>query len=387
MGNAAVIGNTVTDSGITWETVAAYSQNSVVWTTGHVYAYSYESRLASDPYNTTAPPGLNKPLGPPTGSETGLISTASPVFTITGANTGAVNTVSGIGSTDPQVDTIVIWRDADGGGPDNMFFLTEIPAPQPVAGVAQPWSFQDFLPDLPTSTFPGLNNLIPAPISDENNPPSSAFLPMVYNFQRIWGAVGSTVFFSGGPDVITGNPNESFNPSDEFPYLAPVTRLVKTSQGLIVFLTDSIEAIQGGPQTATFFSVTAASGIGLLSYNFLDVYSGEIYFLSSDSQLKIISPSLTLSNAGFPIGDQIANLNPSTGYLACQQSGIDNALYLADGAIGWYRCNVHQTPGGASGPEPVWSVPAVITNGCKMVQSVRSFARNQKTSRGRNWRE
>ena len=145
---STTIGNLTYDpnsSEITWKTVALYSQNFIKWTSGYVYAYSYEARLADDIYNTTAPPGLSKPLGPPTGSETGLISTASPVFTITGSNTGAVNTISGIGSTDPQIDTIVIWRSADGGGSANMFFLTEIPAPPPIAGVAQPWSFSDYL--------------------------------------------------------------------------------------------------------------------------------------------------------------------------------------------------------------------------------------------------
>src|ERR1700693_1911288 len=343
--NTVPIRSKTTDNTITWESVALYSQFSLVWTKGHVYAYSYEARLATDFYNTNPPPGLQAQypngLGVPTGSQTGLITTASPVFTITGANTGAVNTISGLGSTDPQIDTIVIWRDADGGGPDNMFFLTEIPAPPPIAGIAQPWNFQDFLPDVAMTVagvqFPGLNNLIPAPIDDENDPPPSSFLPMVYNFQRIWGGNGSNVPWSGGPDVITGNPNEAFNPADNFPFLAPVTRVVKNSQGLVTFLTDSVEFIGGGPQTNSFYQVTLAPGIGMLSYNFLDIYAGEIYFFSSDSQLKIINPSLQLSNAGFPIGDQLTLLDPSAGYLAIQQAGVDNAFYVADGSTGWWR--------------------------------------------------
>src|SRR6202043_56316 len=86
----------------------------------------------------------------------------------------------------------------------------------------------------------------------------------------------------------------------------------------------------------------------------------------------VLSPSLTLSNAGFPIGDKIANFNPATGYLAVQQAGIDNAIYLADGATGWYRMNPRQVPGGSSGPEPIFSPFANIINGCKMVQSVET---------------
>lgn len=362
--------NATTDNQAKWTMAGAFSSNSLSWTTGFVYAYSFESRLASDFYNTNVPPGLKNPLGPPTGSQTGNISTASPIATITGGNAGAVITISGVGSTDPQVDTIVIWRSADGGSADTMFELTEIPAPAPLNGVAQPWSFNDFLPDTANGIFPGLNPLIPAPIDDENDPPPAGFLPMVYNFQRIWGALGSNVIFSGGPDVITGNPNASFNPADVFPYLAPVIRIVKNSQGLVVFLTDSVEFIGGGPTTLSFYSVTLAPGIGLGNYNGLDVYAGEIYFFSSDSQVKTVNPALTLSNIGFPIGDQLQNMDPSKVYLAVQQSGIDNAIYVADGSTGWWRCNPHQVPGGSSGPEPIWSPFANISGGCKLVQSV-----------------
>jgi hypothetical protein len=369
--NASIgILNLTTDNAAKWTSQGAAPANALVWTSGHVYAYSFGARLTSDPSNTVAPPGYPRPLGPPLGSETGGISTASPVFTITGPNTGAVNTISGVGSLDPQVDTIFIWRDADGGGSSNMFYLTEIPAPPPINGTAQPWSFQDFLPDTPTSQFPGLDNLIPAPVGGSNNPPPSTFLPMIYNFERIWGANGNEVQFSGGPDVITGNGNESYLTADEFPYLSTVVRIVKSSQGSIVFLADGIEIIAGGPQTTSFYSVTLATGIGLQSYNALDSYAGEIYFLSADGQFRVMNPSLNVSNAGFPIGDKLAAFNPATAYVAVQQSGVDNAIFIADGSTGWYRVNPHQVPGGASGPEPIWSPFAFITNGCQMVQSV-----------------
>lgn len=377
-------------SGVIWYTEAVASTNSLAWTTGHVYAFSYRSRPIDDPYNYSdadtadggagAPPGYPNPLGLPTGSETNGISTAGPIYTITGANTGAVVNLSGPYSPDPQVDTIVIWRDADGGGSDNMFFLTEIPNNPSLAGLdhngnpIHPWTFQDFLPDVASLIngvqYPGLNNLLSAPIDDQNDPPPSTFIPQVYNFQRIWGASGQTVPWSGGPDVATGNRNEAYNPSDEFPYLASVTRVIRNSQGLVVFLTDSVEFIGGGPDTTSFFQVTLAPGIGMNSFNAADLYAGEIFFISSDSQFKSINPSLQLSNLGFAIGDKIAQMSSSTAYVAVQQAGVDNAIYLADGATGWWRCNPHQVPGGANGPEPIWSPFATITNGCKMVQSI-----------------
>jgi len=383
------------DNQITWINDGLQATNSLSWTKGHVYAYSYKARSLTDFYSVNVtgttlpptPPGLanqitSGPLPPPTGSETGVVSTASPVFTIAGGNAGAINTVSGVGSTDPQVDTIIIWRDADGGGPSNMFELTEIPSPPPVNGIAQPWTFQDFLPDLPTAVFPGLNQLISAPINHVNDPPASNFRPMVYNFQRIWGAEGQNVGFSAGPDILVGNPNEAFNPADQLPFLANVIAIVKNTQGLVVFLTNSIELIAGGPLTASFFSVTLCPSIGLMSFNALDVHAGEIYFFSADNQFYAISPSLNLSRSGFPLGDQFANLpssgvsdtiwNASNVYIAVHQNGIDNGIYVTDGATGWYRCNPYQTPGGYQGPEPVWSPYANITNGCQMVQSIET---------------
>jgi hypothetical protein len=403
------VNTNTTDNTITWFAESAVVTKSLSWKTGLVYAYSFKSMSFTDFYAAAplgggnVPPGITSATssglnnfswtGIPTGSATGAVSTASPVFTITGANAGAVNTITGLGSTDPQVDTIIIWRSADGGGPGQMFELTEIPAPKPIGGVAQPWSFKDFLPDTATNLYPGLNTLIPAPINQVNNPPTSTFLPMVYNFQRIWGADGELVEFSGGPDTRVGNPNEAFPPINTLPFLAPVIRLVKTPQGLVTFLTDSIEIIAGGPLTSSFFSVTWAPGIGLKSFNALDILAGEIYFFSADNQFRIMTPSLNIANAGFALGDQFANL-PSRGvsdttwdaskvYVASHQNGIDNCIIVADGSTGWYRLNPRQA-GAMQNTEPVWSVFAAITGGCKMVQSIETTPGNKKLLVGGN---
>jgi hypothetical protein len=378
---------TVTDGTITWQAVGPVSTNSLSWLFGLAYAYAYKSRTLTDAYSPLplggglVPPG-SVVLGPPFGSETGAISSASPANQIIGANSGAVNTILGNYSPDPQVDTIVIYRSADSAsGAADMFELTEIPNIPSQAGISK-WQFQDFLPSVANSVFPGLNILFPAPIDGVNNPPNSAFLPMVYNYQRIWGALGQSVAFSGGPDTEVGNPNQAFNVADNLPFLAPVIRLVKTPQGIVTFLTDSIEMIGGGPATATFFSVTMAPGVGLLSYNACDVFAGEIYFFSADNMFRVITPALNLSNFGFPLGDQFANQpsfgsldttwNPKNVYVAVHQNGTDNCIFVADGSTGWYRLNPHQVPGAAQGPEPIWSPFAAITDGVKLVQSVET---------------
>jgi len=385
------VGTNTTDNTITWFAESLSSTNSLAFLKGYSYAYSYKARALDDIYSAPPlggingvqqiPPGFGHFLPAPTGSETNAVSSASPANTQTGSNAGAVLFVSGVYSSDPQVDTIIIWRSADGGGPSQMFELTEIPN---VVGGGT-WTFQDFLPDAPTSTFPGLNTQIPAPINGVNDPPVSTFLPQIYNFQRIWGSDGQFVAFSGGPDTQVGNPDEAFSAVDSLPFLAPVVRLVKTAQGIVTFLTDSIEVIIGGPATASFASVTWAPGIGLLSYNALDVFAGELYFFSADNQFRVMTPSLNVQNAGFPIGDQFANLpsagttssgismtwDPSQVYVASHQNGIDNCIFVSDGNVGWYRLNPRQA-GAMPNTEPVWSPFAGITNGCQMVMSVET---------------
>jgi hypothetical protein len=392
---STTVGDDTTDNDATWITVAPYTAQGITWTKSHVYAYSLKCRTPDDDYVTTSlltfaslntpaqlvplgnVPGLTAALGPYQGGGTGAISTASPVFTISTPNTaGAVNVVSGLGSTDPQVDTIVIWRDADGGGSDNMFELVEIPAPKPIGGVAQPWQFKDFLPDLPATIggieYPGLDILSPAPIDDSNDPPPAGFRPLCdkLHFSRIFGAVGNTVFFSGGPDVVTGNPNEAFNPDDDFPFESTVIACIHTPAGLICPTTTDFECIYGGPSTISFYDTTMIPGVGMLSYNAFDQFGGEIFFLSADSQGYIITPSLQLAKIGFPVGNILAGYDASAAYVTVHNFGTDAAVYWGDGSSGWLRLNPHQVGADVAGENvSVWSVPAEIVGGCQMLQS------------------
>jgi hypothetical protein len=387
---SVTVGNTTTDNDVTWKTVSAFNPNSLSWTSGFAYAYSYKCRTSTDYYVNNIPPGLTIVNGPPTGGATGAISTASPATTITGANSGAVNIISGPLPNDPQVDTIVIWRSADGGGSSNMFELTEFPVPK-TAGVTSgsssqvskgtlnnglsqhvfsptstTWQFTDYLPSLPTSTFPGLNTLVPAPIDDSNNPPPAGFVPHAWHFQRIFGPVTTSVYFSGGPDVIVGNPNEAFNPADVFPFLSGVTRCIHTPTGLVTVLQNDIEAIYGGPTTSSFYSTTLFPGKGALSFNAIDWLGGEIYMFTSDSQFLMLTPSLQVSHTGFPIGNKLAAFDAADVYLTVHDEGTDNAVYISDGSTGFYRLNPHQVPQG----DAIWSPFRTVTGGCGLLQSV-----------------
>jgi len=360
-------------TGLIWYDLEALGVNSLSWVNGYTYAYSYKARTLADYYSPlplgggNTPPGLSTPLGAPTGSESGAISTASPFVTIVGSNPGAVNTLTGVGSTDLQVDTIVIWRSPDQlNGQGSMYELTEIPAPLPINGVAQPWSFQDYLPDTPTALYPGLNALIPAPINHQNDPPPVGFLPSAYHYNRIWGMLGTVVNFSLGPDQTNnGNPNESFNPVYEFPYLSAVTRLVHSANGLIVFTSSDIELIIGST-TTSFSSTIMVPGVGLLNFLALDTHGSIIYFFSADKQFNSMDPALQVSRAGFPIGDKLAGWDPTKVGVTVYEEGIDNCVIVSDSATGWYRLNPHQVPQG----EAIWSPFAAITNGAGAVQAI-----------------
>lgn len=356
------LGTKTTDNAATWYCVAAFSPNSLAFTRGYGYVYWFEARTAKEFYNTNTPPGLKAPLGPPTGSGSGLDTTASPAFVMPiGTNSGSVMTITGIGSTDPQIDTICIGRSTDGtqiGGP--YLLVTKRNNPAPIGGAGQPWSYQDFQPDT------NLNVLIQAPVDDENDPPPAGLINVVLHMGRVWGSVGSVVYASGGPDTTTGNGSEAFPPANSWVFPSPVTRLLPTSTGLIVFTTSDVYGIFGGPSILTFYSQPLVPGVGLLSWNALDQEGGQIYMFTADGQFVTFDPSTGVTRTGFPISDQIAGWNPANVYVTVHESGNDNAIYVADGSTGWYRVNPTQVPDGGA----VWSPKAVITGGCKAVQSI-----------------
>lgn len=352
------VGAQTTDNAATWQLIGPFTTAGFSWTKGIQYAFSYTSRTVDDIYNTTAPPDWPSALGPPTGAKTGHVSTASPLFVITGPNPGAIVTLVIPGSTDPQVDTITIWRTLDGGS--TLFFLTEVPNTPPIGGVIQFQTVKDVSPDTV------LNEFITAPINHQNDPPPAGFLPMAYHFERIWGAVGNFVFTSGGPDVLTGDPNESFDPEDFFEFPSPVTRIVPTATGILVFLTSDVYAILGGPLFDTFFPSPMVPGVGLVHYNALDVHGGVIFMFTADNQFISMDPSGGAQRMGGPVANKLELFDATKVYVTVHESGNDNAIFVSDGSTGWYRLNASQFPNGTQ----VWSPFATIVGGAKAVLSM-----------------
>lgn len=370
-----VVSGTVTEGGsnLTWTLTALAASfkgsTALSFTKGYAYAYAWKSRSATDFYVTNSPNGQTGVLGAPTGSATGGITTASPVFQMpTGSNAGAVMQLSGAWPTDTQYDTVCVFRCTDGfqGGP--YLELTEIAAPTPVNGVYQgTWSFFDSVPDI------NLNPLVQADVVGLNDPPPIGLLNLEFHMNRIWGNVGNIVFASSGPDIppANGNGYEGWAPANSFPLQSPVNRHIATQSGLLAFTTSDVYIIAGGPSIYQFFPWRIARGIGLLSRNAIQVVGGEIYLVTADKRFLAFQPGIGHSEPGFPIADQIAGFNPANVYVTEHASGNDPmALYVCDGSTGWFRLVPNASPGFVSVSQPVWSPFRTITGGCTGIQSV-----------------
>lgn len=396
---STTVGNFVLDpsnsnTGITWQNVGAQQTNSLAFTKGYSWVFAYKARSVSDVFAPQITGGGGVLLGlsastpsplvdqgtTPTGSADGSVSTASPSVTTTGTNAGAVIFVSGLGSTDPQVDTISIFRTLDGGA--TLFWLTDIKNPSPINGNAQPWTYPDFLPDTATATSSGLNTLVLAPINHSNDAPLAGAINLVQYFGRIFYSVGSTVYCSqgpnvGGPSQPPGNGYTAYNPGQFFTFTSPVVRMVPTTIGLVVHTTSDVGIITGGPNILSMYPNIWIPGIGLSSYNALDTHSGLIDFFTADSQVITFDVNQGVSGTGYPIGDQFfkygsqtTTFNPATAYMTYHAQGLnDKAIYVADGSTGWFRCVTNLAPDSQI-TGPVWSPKANIVGGVKAIQSV-----------------
>jgi hypothetical protein len=275
---------------------------------------------------------------------------------------------------DPQSDYVAIFRTVDGGSTP---FL--IPSQIPVAVGTLPLAtyitdgYVDKIPDT------GLNNLIQAPFSGQNTPPAIGAQNLTYHISRLWYSVGNVVYYTSGPSTPAGNGLNGTQPLLNYaPFPSLVKRIVPTAIGAIVFTVSDIWIIQGSgtandpirnPQLL-------AQGVGLLSYNALEVNGASIGFFTSDSQFCILNPNGMVEYPGFPIGDQLRlnngspgqSWNPANVYVTWYTNGEDQGWFVADGQFGWYK--LIATPSPEQGF--TWSPFATIVGGCKAVKAVET---------------
>ncbi len=218
-----------------------------------------------------------------------------------------------------------------------------------------------------------LNILIEAPIDDENNPPPNTTNPITtsvtgtfsllcYNAGRLWGAVDNFVYFSGGPDVTYGSPEDSWPPANVFTFPGKVTALVSVNAGLLVF-TDSDMYIIYGTSTATFYSNLYQRNFGVANQNCIAQDGDNLFVFTTKSQLFCFTDQL--QEIGFNIGDQLlANFPPSQTYLTIHRNGSDAGLFINGPTYGFkYRLD-----------QQSWSTKFSFSSSVPIVASIETSA-------------
>lgn len=292
-------------------------------------------------------------------SLTGDISNMSPASAQVSVLQGNQVTLQGDGSPDPQVDTIVIYRIPQGGS--QFLYLTEIPAP----AAGQKWIYYDNSPDT------ALNAEIQAAINGENTPLPAGASCLAYHLQRIFVAVGNVVYASTGPESVVqgGNGNSGFNPTNTFTAQSKITRFWVSSLGLVVFTVRDCYIILGSATASDpLYMTTFIDGLPLRSYDAFTTHLTTPYLMTSTNMVLALDPSAGITEASFPIADVVEEeFDPANSYVTFHvESSKDHALYVADGATGWYRMAATTAP--ESGFS--WSTKANLIGAHSAVQSI-----------------
>lgn len=306
------------------------------------------------------------------------VSNLSPVSLATGPfEKGQVTILPGSGldpaTIDPQADYVAIFRTTDGfTTPLLIPGLVNSPYTVPLTQYLRV-GYVDTIPDTE------LNNLIQGAQALENTPPATGAINLTFHLERIWYSIGNTVFWTTGPLAPVGNGTDGTAPGNFATCPSQVKRLVPTAIGMLVFTLSDIYIIAGsGTATSPILpAIPYLPGVGLGSYNALDMNGGLIGFFTTDKQFVIFDPSAGLSYVGFNIGDQFRLNNGTPGqswqsanvYVAWFINGEDQGWYVADGTNGWYR--LISTPAPETG-SVTWSPFSTIQGSAGAIASIET---------------
>jgi len=363
------LGASTTDGGITW--ICISTGGSGVALTYQTLQYSYSLHAIDGSLSTAAP--VATVYG-------GILATPpsvlNPTLTISATSPGLFS--------DPQYDQVWIWRTAQ--GQPTLVLEDQIP----VDGLTNSFSYGEAgIADTSILGLASLNATIPAPVNGTNNPPTATSLPMCYAFQRQWWADGNLVRYSGGPDTLSANGNTTQPPLNFLEFLGMVYDIVPVTVqdgGLIVFTSSGIQIILGsGTSSDPFYATSYYNNVNVTGYNCVTVQGTTIFVLETNLKVSSIAieypfnPNTGYSEIGFPIGDQLRKVttggiseslySSSTAFLSWNNESTDeNALYVADGAVGWFRMSA------VSPPETglMWHPRRAIVGGTSAVQAMET---------------
>lgn len=346
-------------------------------------------------------------------SYTGHISNVSPISATTGVITGQIVSVTGATramdtsggySTDPQSDLIYIFRNDDGGAFFYQLAVIGNGATAQADLLAQGYVGLATNVTYGTGTFiladttadASLNTALFAPIGLLNSLPPAGLKDLEYWEGRMWGTVGSLLYFNTSADnaqllnvTQNGVPSESWVGDNVIPFNAAITRIVAVGGGLLVatvldiwFVTGQ-NLLQGG-----FDPVKVLIGHGVRSFYGVGVDGSSVWVYTSDRQCLNINPNSGSVEMGFAIGDFLEeNFDSLNAIFVRHISGSrDNAVFFADGSTGWFRLNPNQAGASMSGEQtPVWSPKANFTatlGGLGLIASIETSAGQHKLLAG-----
>ena len=319
----------------------------------------------------------------------GSLSTLSPLTQSTNAVlAGAV--LGGSGSSNAQVDSIWIFRTAD--GESTPLYRASVPNP----GGSGTWTFTDQLGDS------ALDAEIAGPQDEANNPPPIGMTAPLYHQGRMWAIYENTVIASGGPDTLVGNGNTAFAPLTSFPIPEQPIRLFSTittaGPALLIWGRVNTYVILGQGTASNPFQQAALymATCGILGYDAVTQIGSTFYAFGNTALVGgflvgkafSLDPGAGQVEYGFPIGDQFAYVSTGTGgripnsdvhvgylydpartFVTWAELGSgDTALYVADGSVGWFRYSPIASPEAGF----IWSPRAVITGGTSAVQGIET---------------
>ena len=290
-------------------------------------------------------------------SETEDLSEMSPASAPITIMKGNQAIVQGQGSGDPQVDTIVIFRTAQGGST----FLMAGTVPNPGAG--QTWTWID------NTTDADLNTEWQAQVNGEGTPLPIGATCLAYHLGRIAAAVSNVVYLSSGPDAIAGGSSGNAGFDITFTCQSKITRFWTCPLGLVVFtVRDAYIILGSATDNDPLYMVVFIEDLPLRSYDCFTVNKTTPMLLQGNNTLIALDPSAGITEIGFPIADHLLReFDASKSFVTFhKQSSLDTALYVADGANHWYRMAANNAPESGS----AWSPRAVTLGGQGCVQSV-----------------